>query len=380
VISRVADHCFWVGRYLDRAESTARLLQVTRSLAFDAEMPTSAVWRPVVTVSGQYADFAERFGDRAAGMGDVVQRYMTWAPENDVSIRNSIWGAREGARSVREVLSLDIWQATNELYLWFVSEEAQKQFQIDRDDIYRQIRRQTQLSLGLVRSTMLHDTPMDILWLGVLLERIGQTARILDMHHYLLDEDIHEDVHEDVDEDVDKDVGAGSAKHQIVQTSLWLSLLRTCSGFEAFMRVHKGRVTGHDAVEFLLFEERFPRSLRYCVRSAVGLVRRIWPEQLASIGGAPLARLAALDDWLGERKHDLLPSSIHDLLTHVVDEVALVCSETRQAISGAAIVPETEKAEVAPKGEAQSQSQTGPVGEAEAAATAPAPAPPSTPQ
>jgi len=333
VISRVADHCFWVGRYLDRAESTARLLQVTRSLAFDAEMPTQAVWRPVVTVSGQYPDFCERFGDRAAGMGDVVQRYMTWAPENFVSIRNSIWGAREGARSVREVLSLDIWQATNELYLWFVSEEAQKQYQLDRDEIYRQIRRQTQLSLGLVRSTMLHDTPMDILWLGVLLERIGQTARILDMHHYLLDEGVGDD----------------AGKHQIVQTSLWLSLLRTCSGFEAFMRVHKGRVTGTDAVAFLLFEERFPRSLRYCVRSARGLMRRIWPEQLAAIGGAPLARLAALDDWLGERKRDLLPSSIHDLLTHVVDEVGLVSSEARHAMSGATATPEPADAPVTPE-------------------------------
>jgi uncharacterized alpha-E superfamily protein len=319
VISRVADHCFWVGRYLDRAESTARLLQVTRALAFDAEMPTQAVWRPVVTVSGQYPQFSEKFGDKAAGQGDAVQRYMTWATENSVSIRNSIWGARESARSIREVLSLDIWQATNELYLWFVSEEAQKTYALDRDEIYRQIRRQTQLSLGLVRSTMLHDTPMDILWLGVLLERIGQTARILDMHHYLLDD--------------------GDGKHQIVQTALWLSLLRTCSGFEAFMRVHKGRVTGHDAVEFLLFEERFPRSLRYCVRSALALMRRIWPAELAAIGGAPLARLAALDAWLGDAKADLLPSSIHDLLTHVVDEVAVVCSEACHAMSGATAAP-----------------------------------------
>ena len=101
------------------------------------------------------------------------------------------------------------------------------------------------------------------------------------------------------------------------------------------MRVHKGRVTGTDAVEFLLFEERFPRSLRYCVRSALGLMRRIWPAELAAIGGVPLARLAALDSWLGERKLDVEPSSIHDLLTHVVDDGALVCSETRRAISGA---------------------------------------------
>jgi uncharacterized alpha-E superfamily protein len=366
MISRVADHCFWVGRYLDRAESTARLLQVTRALAFDAEMPTQAVWRPVVTVSGQYPDFCERFGDKAAGLGDSVQRYMTWATENSVSIRSSIWGARESARSIREVLSLDIWQATNELYLWFVSEEAQRTYALDRDEIYRQIRRQTQLSLGLVRSTMLHDTPMDILWLGVLLERIGQTARILDMHHYLLEGQDEKEQQKQgqtqtqqqgpkpdaaaaksqaaaakhQDAAAAKHQDAAAAKHQIVQTALWLSLLRTCSGFEAFMRVHKGRVTGTDAVEFLLFEERFPRSLRYCVRSALGLMRRIWPAELAAIGGAPLARLAALDDWLGERKLDLQPSSIHDLLTHVVDEVGLVSSEARHAMSGATAAPE----------------------------------------
>ena len=109
------------------------------------------------------------------------------------------------------------------------------------------------------------------------------------------------------------------------------------------MRVHKGRVTGTDAVEFLLFEERFPRSLRYCVRSAVGLARRIWPAELAAIGGAPLARLAALDVWLGERKLDVEPSSIHDLLTHVVDETALVCSEARHAMSGATAASEPDR-------------------------------------
>jgi uncharacterized alpha-E superfamily protein len=323
VISRVADHCFWVGRYLDRAESTARLLQVTRALAFDAEIPTEACWRPVVTVSGQFPDLAERFGAAAAGNGEVVQRYMTWAPENSVSIRSSIWGARESARSIREVLSLDIWQATNELHLWFVSEDAQKQYTHDRDEIYRHVRRSTQLSLGLIRSTMLHDTPMDILWLGVLLERIGQTARILDMHHYLLDEG-SEGSRDD-----------GSGKHQIVQTALWLSLLRTCSGFEAFMRVEKGRITGSAAVAFLLFEERFPRSLRYCVRSALALMRRIWPAPAAAAAQAPVRRLAALDAWLERQQEDLLPSSIHDLLTHVVDEVGLACGEVRHGMSGA---------------------------------------------
>jgi len=317
VISRVADHCFWVGRYLDRAESTARLLQVTRALAFDAELPSLPCWRPLVTVSGQYPDFATRFGAEAADNGEVVQRYMTWAPENSASVRNSIRAAREGARSIREVLSRDIWQATNELFLWFVSEEATNQYQDDRDELYRQIRRSTQLSLGLVRSTMLHDTPMDILWLGVLLERVGQTARILDMHHHILE-------------------GARSQhdQHQILQTSLWLSLLRACSGYEAFMRQHQGRVSRSAVVSFLVFEDRFPRSLRYCTRSALGVTARVWPEAEAVVGARAAERLRTLDRWL-EEQHRAPTASIHDLLTHVVDEVSLVCQTVQECMSAA---------------------------------------------
>jgi uncharacterized alpha-E superfamily protein len=103
------------------------------------------------------------------------------------------------------------------------------------------------------------------------------------------------------------------------------------------MRVHKGRVTGAEAVDFLLFEERFPRSLLYCVRSALGLMRRVWPEPGAVVGRVPLARLTALDDWLGTQKDRVQPSSIHDLLTHVVDQIALACGEVRDAMSG--VVP-----------------------------------------
>jgi uncharacterized alpha-E superfamily protein len=325
VISRVADHCFWVGRYLDRAESTARLLQVTRTLAFDAELPALECWRPLVTVSGQYPDFRERFDEQAADNGEIVQKYLTWAPENPVSVRNSIRGARESARSIREVLSGDIWQSTNQLFLWFMGEEASRQYIQDRDEVYRRIRASTQLCLGLVRSTMLHDAPMDFLWLGVLLERVGQTARTLDMHHHML-------------------LGATEGQHQILQTALWLSLLRACSGFEAFMRRYQGRVTRKSVVSFLLLEPAFPRSLRYCARSALGVMRRIWPDH-DEVAAPAIDRMEALDRWLGLQEEDSLPSSIHPLLTHVVDEVAQVCGEVMQGLTGEPIQRPTQQSQ-----------------------------------
>jgi len=338
MISRVADHCFWVGRYLDRAESSARLLQVTRTLAFDAELPLLECWRPLVTVSGQYPDFLERFDAAAADDGEVVQRYMTWAPENPVSVRNSIRGARECARSIREVLSGDIWQSTNQLFLWFAGEDCGRAYLQDRDAVYRQIRASTQLCLGLVRSTMLHDAPMDFLWLGVLLERVGQTARILDIHHHML-------------------IGADTqhGQHQILQTALWLSLLRACSGFEAFMRRHQGRVTRKAVVSFLLLEPAFPRSLRYCARSALSVMRKIWPDEDRGVGASAIRRMAELDRWLGDYQEDSLPASIHGLLTHVVDEVSLVCGEVQQGLTGEA--PKAVPVAAAPAATTQTQSQ-----------------------
>ena len=179
MISRVADHCFWFGRYVERAESTARLLATTHNLALDAELDPEACWRPVVVVAGE----EERYGG-AYGDGDRVESFLCWDEDNGVSIRRSVAGARWNARSIREVVSLEAWETINELHLWLGSEAARAQWAGHRHDFYRQVRSSTQLCLGLLRSTMLHDTVLDFMWLGVLLERVGQTARLLDVHHH----------------------------------------------------------------------------------------------------------------------------------------------------------------------------------------------------
>ena len=319
MISRVADHCFWLGRYIERAESTARLLQVTRTLAFDAELPAVSCWRPLVIVSGQYPEFAARLGADATGNGEVAQRYMTWAPENPTSMRCSVRAAREGARSIREVLGHDIWEATNLLFLWFMGEAAATEYLQDRDEFYRHVRRSTQLCLGLVRSTMLHDEPMDFLWLGVLLERVGQTARTLDMHFHIR--------------------GAAEKQAQpLLQNALSLSLLRACSGFEAYMRKQQGRVSGETVSAFLLFDERFPRSLRYCLRTALALIKRLPSARSGGILAAR-KRLDALDRWLDDQEKAGAPVSEHALLTKVVDEIAAACGEVQGGFEGEAPAP-----------------------------------------
>ncbi len=318
MISRVADHCFWFGRYIERAESTARLLQATRTLVFDADLPVTQCWQPLVIVSGELSAFRERYGAEAAGDGEKVQEYLTWSGEAGVSLVRSVRAARESARVIRDVLSLDTWEAINELYHFLDGEAAKALYGENRDELYRRVRRSTQLVLGLVRSTMLHDEPMSFLWLGAMIERAGQVARLLDMHHHTI-----------VAEGATR--AAAAPAHDIVQVALWLSLLRASSGAEAFMKKHQGRVSAASLVSFLLFEPTFPRSLRYCLTSSGKLLATIWPDN----GGAGAqARLDALLQWLDAQEAQLEKADIHALLTHIVDEAAAICSLVSTTIEG----------------------------------------------
>lgn len=334
MISRVADHCFWFGRYLERAESTSRLLQATRTLVFDADIPVTHCWEPLVIVSGEEAGFVKRHGRDSLGHGELVQNYMTWSRDNGVSLATSVRSARECARAIRDQLSLDTWGEINELFLWLNRESTAQLYADNREEFYRMVRRGTQLILGLVRSTMLHEEPMRFLWLGVMLERVGQTARILDMHHHTME--------------------AEATTHDIVQTALWMSLLRACSGSEAFMKKNQGRVTAKSMVEFLLLSRPFPRSLNYCLRSSLALLRQIWPE--ATPGRASVARVEALIAWLEAEGECLELSGIHDLLTHVVDETAAICLHVSEEIQGPKVVRESQVPAVA-IGASQLQSQ-----------------------
>lgn len=337
MISRVADHCFWFGRYMDRAESTARLLQVTRTLVFDADIPVTQCWKPLVIVAGVEEKFIERFGQENIGNGELVQNYMTWEPENPVSLRTSIRAARESARVLRDVLSLESWEEVNELYHWLGGDEAQLLYRQNREQFYRRVRKSTQLVLGLVRSTMLHDTPMSLLWAGAMLERAGQTARILDMHPHTM---------------------TLESAHQIVEVALWLSLLRACSGYEAFMKKVQGRVSAQAVASFLVFDRRFPRSLRYCLLSAKQILLHIWPEaDRPGPGHTPYARLDALTTWLDKQEATSTPSIIHALLTRVVDDTAVICSDIGREILGPP-QPEKKPAPAVGAGQTQSQSQT----------------------
>ncbi len=328
MISRVADHCFWLGRYLERAESTARVLSVTRNLALDAGLTQAQCWLPVVIVAGEEARFGSRFGPEAAEDGDRVQAYLTWDQETGVSIQRSVAAARDNARSIREVVSLETWEALNELHLWLGSQVGWSEYGEDRHAFYRRVRQAVQGIHGIARGTMLHDDALHFVELGVRLERAGQTARILDVHHHAI-----------------RRITDASAAPE---TGLWLSLLRACSGFEPYMKRCQGRIDREAVVRFLVLEAEFPRSVRFCIRSAFERLASIRPPEAQGLPGAQsVARLAELVRWMDGCGALLEGERLHELLTHVVDETASICDWIARELLGYEVA-------------AQSQSQSSP--------------------
>ena len=169
---------------------------------------------------------------------------------------------------------------------------------------------------------MLHDEPLDFIWLGVLLERVSQTARLLDVHHHAF-----------------AAPGGEGQPHQVIETAVWMALLRALSGVEPFMRAHSGRVTGEAVARFLVGEARFPRSIAYCVHSAYQRLCAIRPPSDHDVpGGAALERLRALDAWVASSRWD---EALHDKLTHVVDEIAAICNTIGVELLGYAASPST---------------------------------------
>lgn len=319
LISRVADCCFWFGRYLERAESTARQLQATSALALDGELTTRQCWQPIVIVAGEELAFRERYGEAAFDDGEAVQHLLVWDEQCWVSLVRTMAAARENARSIREVLSGDVWETVNELYLWAGSETGQRTYKLHRDDFYRRVRQMTQLALGLMRSTMLHDTALDFIWLGVMLERTNQTARMLDVHH-------HAFARSSAGSDADADARtATGGTHQVVETAVWVTLLKACSGLEPFLKTNAGRVTPDAVARFLVTDARFPRSVNYSLHAAYERFCYLRPPEDVSLpGGRALLMLAELDRWVASLP-DHVPD-LHAVLTYIVDETTRIAA------------------------------------------------------
>lgn len=307
ILSRVAEACFWTMRHIERAENTARLLRVNQSFVLDVSLPNLERWRPVIVVSGEEQRFLDRFGEDAINDDEVVQEYMVWDEKNPVSIMSCAYWARENARTVRDVITLEMWEKLNAFHHWLRGGQGRRLYRTDRDAFYVHVQEAAVLFQGVCHVTMLHEEPFDYMLLGMLLERAGQTARILDVKHHAL----------------------GSPKRHTagtpLETAQTLALLRSCSATQPFLKRTRGTPSGPAVVEFLLTETAFPRSVLFCLQRAQVFLQQVRPGH-GVIGARPVELLLPLIEELQSRPmEELAAQGIHEELTRVIDRVAEVC-------------------------------------------------------
>lgn len=307
MISRVAESCFWLHRYMERVENTARMLQVNVWFLLDVDLPVLNHWRPALIVAGEDARFRSLHDELAADDAEAVQEYLVWDDRNPTSVVRSLGAAREHARTIRDTISLEAWAAVNSFWLWLRGGAGRRLYGRDRHAFYDRVRESCYMFHGVCADTMLYNEPFDFMRLGMLLERAGQTARILDIKYHNLGP-----THAD--------------RESPAEAAQWLAILRSCSATEPFFKRSVTGPTGPAVAEFLLLDVVFPRAVLYCLNRAWHFLQRIRPPAEVEIG----ARSAELLDKLVRRLRTqtidrLLASGIHAELTTMIDGTAEVC-------------------------------------------------------
>lgn len=245
MLSRVADSIYWLNRYVERAENIARFIDVNLNLILDSPAGVAQQWEPLVMTSGDLPLFQERYGTATE---DNVLRFLTFDRDYPNSILSCVLAARENARSIREIISSEMWQQLNEFY-YIVQDACQTWPLAEPSAFYNQVKLASHLFAGVMDATMTHNEGWHFGQIGRLLERADKTTRILDVKYFILLPSI-------------KDVGSTLDELQ------WMALLKSASAYEMYRKRGLHRISPNEIAEFLILDREFPRSIRFCISRA----------------------------------------------------------------------------------------------------------------
>jgi uncharacterized alpha-E superfamily protein len=246
LLSRVAANLYWAARYLERAEGTARIVREQTSLFVDAPYSLELSWDPLLAVTGSAEPFAARYEQADE---DAIVAFLVADVQNPGSIHASITQARENLRSAREVFPAQAWVVVNDLHLYVDRRVSEGLHRRSRARFLGHVITEHQRLIGVLASTMTRDDAYTMLRLGRHLERADMATRVLDVRAGQL-------------------LATRSAQAEAYDDLQWLSMLRSLSAAQMYQRDSLLHGIGNGPIGFVLHEQNFPRSVRYCLRSA----------------------------------------------------------------------------------------------------------------
>ena len=295
MLSRIGESLYWMTRHLERADDTARMLDINLLHMLEADEGTTeeGQWKPLLNILDAEEAYLACHRDGEISVQRVIQ-FLTQEKSNPGSLFNSLRMARENARVVRDRISREMWEAINDFWLQ-TAKHLQATLQPWRAaEFYAYVHRETAMFFGLSQSTMMRGEPYGFTVLGSLQERADMTARILDVRYHLLLPDVSL-------------VGSPLDYYQ------WGALLKSLSGFEAYRRLYHDGIRPIDVVAFTVFNPDFPRSLTYCVDGMERALERIGNVEDGAVGEA----LQALRLHLREvTPREILDTGLHEYLEH----------------------------------------------------------------
>jgi uncharacterized alpha-E superfamily protein len=304
MLSRTADHLFWMARYMERAENTARMLDVnyqTSLLPQSADMSEQG-WRGLLSISELTLAYSQKHKDVEPRS---VMDFMVSDATNGSSIVSCLRAARENARAVRGALTTEVWETQNQTWLEFNRVLQSDALERDPSSLFEWVKFRSHLSRGVTVGTMLQDEALHFLRIGTFLERADNTARLLDVKFQALAGGDY--------------FGPGVAKEgQEVDFYHWSAILRSVSGFEIYRKVYRNVIRPEKVAELLILRPDMPRSLAACLNEVVLNLKDVANEQ----SDETLRRAGRLrSDLQYGRIDEILATGLHAYLTEFLNRV-----------------------------------------------------------
>lgn len=292
LLSRYAECLYWLGRYMERCENLARILDVQETFSRDAQGVNN--WMSVVQLNGDDAAFSEKAPTRNAVAG-----FYVLDSDNPTSILSSVRSARDNARTLRPLISTEMWHHLNVFYnrmrglgLAELSESALSQ-------TCAMIKEECQTHVGITEGTFHRDQGWYFLQIGRHLERADQTTRLVDMKYHQLLPSV-------------RDVGSP------LDISQWNTVLRSAAGYHAFRRLYPRGMSPASVASFLLFNDAFPRSVSLCVNQVDSLLHQLRARWSLRAGTRSMERNDELRSVLNQHTIDaVIGRGLHEFLDWV---------------------------------------------------------------
>jgi uncharacterized alpha-E superfamily protein len=301
MLSRVAENLYWMGRYLERAENTARFINSTTQVLLDLPRDAAFGWDVLLRVAGLDHLFAERNPDLASPDEDSIMPFLIEDESNPSSILSSIHNARENARTVREVLPMELWERINSLYLYARDNAARAKIgRGPRNEVLAGVIGRRESIIGLLTGSMSRDIAYQFIKLGRNLERADMTTRIIDVNSAVRPP---------------RDPALAS----LTALSMWVSTLNALSATQMYRRHVNVHVRGSEVVNYLLKNPHFPRTVLHCIAEIEECVSML-PEHSEVMHKVRQAwrRVDAM------KLNDLKPVVLHEYLDQVQTDLGTI--------------------------------------------------------